>query len=404
MTIEQTAPSADETTLRNQDLRTLVNMLQQQHTQKADFVAPAAAIRAEEGMIVVNGVEAKLSADGVTQVDGEYRPTHTFLTGLASKLDVPVGYMKRIHQNRPDLFDANVNGWLHGRKAKTRLRDGQPELIRDAVPGDDRSFLVRTFRGEEGPGLGRALLSDKFKMIDNLDALFATLDGVKAAGVAVDIRGCDLTDSRMYVRIQAEEIKAYASTLLKGYRSPFTGATGDENPTVFAGFVISNSEVGAGAYTITPQLVVQVCDNGLTINVDVQRAVHIGARMAEGLINWSDETREKEIDLMRAKTRDAVRTFLDVEYVTRTVARLEETAGKPITEADKVVRSVGKKLAFSEEQISGILDHFIQGGQITAGGVMQAVTSYAQTIGSADVAAEVEAQGVKAMELAAAAR
>jgi hypothetical protein len=200
----------------------------------------------------------------------------------------------------------------------------------------------------------------------------------------------------------ATSMAAYAPELLKGYRSPFTGAIGDENPTVFAGFIISNSEVGAGAFTITPQLVVQVCDNGMTITKDVQRSVHIGSRMAEGLIRWSDDTHAKEVELIRSKTRDAVRTFLDVDYVTRVIGDLERTAGRPISGADKVVRTVGKKLAFSDEHISGILDHFIQGGQRTAGGVLQAVTSYAQTIDSADTAAEVEAQGIRAMELAAA--
>ncbi|WP_158292728.1 MULTISPECIES: hypothetical protein [Kribbella] len=39
------------------------------------------------------------------------------------------------------------------------------------VTGDTRSFLVRTFRGSEGRRLGRTLLSDKFTLIDNLDAL-----------------------------------------------------------------------------------------------------------------------------------------------------------------------------------------------------------------------------------------
>ncbi|MFG1820608.1 DUF932 domain-containing protein [Kribbella sp. NPDC049174] len=402
MTIEQTSPAADETTLRNKDLKALAAMLQEQQTRKVDFVAPAASIRAEEGMIVVTGAEAELTEDGVTQVDGVYQPTSVMLDGLAAKLDVPVGYLKRTHRTRPDLWDANVNGWLHGRKPKIRNRDGEHELIRPAVPGDDRSFLVRTFRGEQGPGLGRAFLSDGYKLIDNLDALMATLDGVRAAGVDIDVRGCDLSDSRMYVRLLAPQISAYAPELLKGYRSPFTGATGDENPTVFAGFVISNSEVGAGAYSITPQIVVEICGNGATITKDVQRSVHVGSRMAEGLIRWSDETRAKEIELIRSKTKDAVRTFLDVGYVTRVIADLEKTAGKPIDGADKVVRAVGKKLAFSEEQISGVLDHFIQGGQRTAGGVLQAVTSYAQTIKSADAAADVEAQGVKAMELAAA--
>ncbi|WP_202873456.1 hypothetical protein [Kribbella capetownensis] len=149
---------------------------------------------------------------------------------------------------------------------------------------------------------------------------------------------------------------------------------------MFAGFVFSNSEVGAGALTLAPQLVVQVCDNGLTINKEIRREIHRGGPLADGLIRWSDETRKKEIELIRSKTKDAVTTFLDVDYVTRAIADLEATASKPIGSADKVVRAVGKKLAFSEDQIDGILDHFIAGGQRTAGGVLQAVTSYAQTI------------------------
>jgi hypothetical protein len=388
MTIENTFNAAGETNLRNQDLSALAQMLKTQQTEKVDFVAPAQQIRADNGLVVINGAEAKLTEHGVTQVDGIYRPTSVMIDGFAAKLGVPVGYLKKTHRDRPDLFDANVNGWLHGNHA--------------GVPGDDRSFLVRTFRGDHGPGLGRALLSDKFKLIDNLDALTATLDGVRAAGVPIDIRGCDLTESRMYVRIQAEQIKAYAPTLLKGYRSPFSGASGDDNPTVFAGFVISNSEVGAGAFTLTPQLVVQVCDNGMTITKDVRRAVHVGSRMDEGLIQWSDETREQEINLIRSRTRDAVRTFLDVGYVTRQITKLEQIAGKPLDGAADVVRTVGKKLTFSETHIDGVLDHFISGGQRTAGGVLQAVTAYAQVIADADVAANIEAQGIRAMELAAA--
>ena len=72
----------------------------------------------------MNGAEAELTEDGVTQVDGVYRPTSTFLNGIASKLDVPVGYLNRMHQTRPDLFDANVNGWLHGAKAKAGCATG----------------------------------------------------------------------------------------------------------------------------------------------------------------------------------------------------------------------------------------------------------------------------------------
>jgi hypothetical protein len=45
---------------------------------------------------------------------------------------------------------------------------------------------------------------------------------------------------------------------------------------VFSGFVISNSETGCGAFTLTPRLVVQVCRNGMTIT-----------RMRYGLCTWA---------------------------------------------------------------------------------------------------------------------
>lgn len=391
-----------ETTLRNRDLRELSQLLMDEHARKVDVVAPAAQIRADEGVILISGAEPQISADGVTTADGSYRPTTVMLDGLASKLNVPVGYLKKMHASRPDLFDANVNGWLHGRKAKVRRTGDGFEEVRPPVAGDDRKFLARLFRGESGTGIARALLSDSYKLIDNLDALTAALDGVRSAGVEVEIRGCDLTDSRMYVRVQCEAVQALAPELLKGYRSPFTGASGDDNPTVFAGFVIANSEVGSGAFTITPQLIVQVCSNGMTVTKDALRAIHLGTKKDEGIIRWSEGTQQKEIELIRSRTTDAVKTFLDVDYITGVIAGLEETAARPVSAADKVVKSVAKKLTFSEEHTAGVLEHFIKGGQHTAGGIMQAVTSYAQLIPNADEAAQVEAQGIRAMELAAA--
>jgi hypothetical protein len=51
--------------------------------------------------------------------------------------------------------------------------------------------------------------------------------------------------------------------------------------------------------------------------------------------------------------------------------------------------------------VTGKLAHFIRGGQLTAGGVMQAVTSVAQTLDDADTAADLEAQALRVMDLAA---
>jgi len=52
--------------------------------------------------------------------------------------------------------------------------------------------------------------------------------------------------------------------------------------------------------------------------------------------------------------------------------------------------------------VTGKLTHFICGGDVTAGGVMHAVTSVAQTLPDADAAHEMESAALRALDIAAA--
>ena len=371
-----------QTETRNATLTDLMALLREQHARKLDVVVPAVALRSIDGVIRITGTEPVLTEDGVTLADGLYLPTSVADGHIADRLQIPVKYLRRMRETRPDLYDANVNGWLHGRRPLMR---GE-EVIREASAADARSFLGRMFKGDDTDitGILRALLSDRYGVMDHIDVLMASLDGIKAAGVNVDIAACNLTETRMTVKVTAPEVQAYAPELLKGYRSPFTGATGDENPTVFAGFILSNSETGGGAFTITPQITVQVCANGMTITKDAMKQVHLGGRLEEGVIRWGEDTQNKALELVQAKTRDAVSTFLDVDYVTQTITRLEEKAGEPVAQ-DKV-RDITKALKYTETQIDGILGYFIAGQQNTLGGVVNAVTAWSQTLENPDEA------------------
>lgn len=386
-----------ETTTRNATLQDLAAMLQSQGAHKLDVVAPAASLRSEGGLLHVAGTRVAMDENGVTTTDGVFRPTDVFDEGVSDKLGIPRSYLRKMRDTRPDLYDANVNGWLHGLAADATNGD-------EGVAGDKRSFFVRTFQSDEDEvGVARALMSDRYSVIDNFDVLTATLSGIKAAGVPVQIDKSDLTDRRMYVHVRCEEIAALAPDLLRGYRSPFGGGDGTANPTVFAGLVVSNSEVGAGAFSITPRLIVEVCSNGMTVNKDAMRAVHTGSKLEAGVVKWSAETQQKSLELITSRTADAVRTFLDVDYMRKVIAEITADASVeiPASEAATVVETVAKKLLFTQEQQDGILGHFIQGGQLTAGGVMHAVTSYAQTVDDADTAHELERSGMRVLALAA---
>lgn len=373
-------------TARNATLADLVTILRDQHGRKVDVVAPATAIRSHGGTWVVAGAEPVIDADGVGVTDGRYIPTDHADGNLANRLGIPRTYLRRLRDTRLDLYDANVNGWLHGKRR--HRADGDPEVLADPDP---RSFLIRAFRGDDGGGIARAMLSDRYRIVDNLDVLTAALDGIRDAGVDVEIEAADLTETRMMVRVACPAVHDYAPDLLAGYRSPFTGASGSDNPVVSAGLVVSNSEVGGGAFIIVPRLRVEVCRNGMTIPKDALRSVHLGGRMDDGVIRWSDDTQQRNLDLVRAQTRDAVSTFLDVEYVKAKIADMRTQAGTPIDKPADTVTSVAKALKFSDEQADAILNHFIAGAQPTAMGLVNAVTSVAQTVTSGDVAADMEA-------------
>jgi hypothetical protein len=380
--------------MRNAEIQDLIETLRDQHARKVDLIIPAKEIVSEFGKIRISGAPTVLGDDGVTDPNGLYAPTAVFDETLAAKLDVPAHYLRRLRETRrQDLIDANINGLLHGEVNASEPRWEPPNA-------DQRSFMLRLFTGGgESDGVARAALSDRYGIIDNIDVLMASLEGMRATGTPIKVEGCDLSDRRMYMRVSAPEIQALAPELLKNYRSPFTGDMGADNPTVFAGFVISNSEVGGGAFTVTPRLVIRVCTNGMTVTKDALRAVHLGGKQDDGLIRWGQDTARKQLELVKLRTRDAVRTFLDVDYMTRVIADATERAGKPVEKPVETIKSVGKTLGYSKADQDGILDHFIKGADATSGGLMQAVTSYAQTVGNADTASDLEGSALRILSL-----
>ncbi|MFE2302741.1 DUF932 domain-containing protein [Streptomyces sp. NPDC059445] len=382
------ATTAAPRSARNADLRDLVTMLEDHRERKLDVVMSASALSFRDGNVQVEGIERQITAGGVTTVDGTYRPTAVADEHVAEKLNIPVSYLRRMRAENVPLLDENVNAWLR--------------------KDPSRRFMLRALRGDSAPGaapaegVARALMSDSYKVMDNLDILFAALEGVQEAGHPTDVTGCDLTDRRMYVRVESKAVEVMAPELLSGYRSPFDGRSGNELPVVSAGFVITNSEVGSGAWSVTPRVVMQVCTNGLTLPMDVMRAVHVGAKHGEGVVSWSQETQKKELAVITSKTADAVRTFLSRDYVEAKLREIQAAAGKPVAEPTKTIEHVTSALKVNKETRDTILAHFVRGGQMTAGGVMQAVTSTAQTLADADQAAALEALALPALTAAAA--
>lgn len=392
---------------RNADLQSLVTILQTQREARLDAVVPAQAIRSERGVLQVAG----LGAEGVENVGvGSFRPTDIMDGHLAEKLGIPLRYLRNLRENRVDLFDANVNGWLQG--------NGQAGDETYVGP-DGRKFYLRTFKPASmfDEGIARALMSDQYKAMDNLDVTLSALGAIRDSGIETHVVRTNLTERGMNVRVAAPGIATLAPVLLENYRSPNSGWTLDaaraaarregsayepgKEPVVFAGFDIGNSETGGGATILTPVLTLEICGNGLKFTMNALRHVHLGSKLAEGQVRWSAETQQRNLALVESQARDAVSTFLDREYITELLRPVEEKASVVLENPAKVIEVVAKEQRFSEETAAGILSHFVRGGQGTAGGVLNAVTSYAQEVEDADLADELESGALRCLEVAA---
>jgi hypothetical protein len=231
----------------------------------------------------------------------------------------------------------------------------------------------------------------------------------------------------MFVRFIAPAVEFGVRELLRDYRSPWAAGASDEGrhggwtvqrareaagregrayvpgaePIGWAGFEVRNSELGYGRTTITPRAEIEACGNGLKIVADLLGRTHLGARMDEGVVEWSEETQRIQLKLITSQAADAVRSFLDPTYWNRQVAELAVKADRPVADPTdgKVIATVAKELGFSEAQRKTVFDHFLRGGQFTAGGVMNAITSAAQVQADGDTAAEMEGTALRALEL-----
>lgn len=396
MTITHTRPAQYG---RNLEVGQMHRMLTDISAASVDLNIPASRLGFYGGKLELANIDPVITDTGVADLNGRFDLTHTAVGHLGGLADIPPRYLRTCLATNVPLFDENLNSWMtHDKLA-------------------EKNVLVRILTGidPENPdviGQARAFLSDRFDgSKDNLPLLLAVLDGIRQAGIRadqLDIKG-DLTEDRMYMIVRAPEIHGFAHELLQGYRSPYGNGLGTahggldaENlPIIEAGLLIQNSETGGAALKITPRVVVRACSNGLQQTVDSMRQVHLGAKLNEGQVEWSTDTRRAANELARSQATDAVKSYLNVSYVEKVIERLTEDATTPIKEVKKTIEVVAKEQNYTEAEAESILGFFIDGGQRTAGGVMQAITAAVQQIDDPQRAYDIEATAVDAMKVAA---
>lgn len=334
-----------EAPVQSNPLQEIVSTLEEQNKVKSDIVIPAGHVRYDDGFLHISGAG--------------YRMTELCHEQAAEKLGIPISYYRKLRSEYPELLAENVNGWL-GKKVQTK-------------------YLLRTFAYPETgvESVCRAMLSNRYNILDNYDVLLTALKAIKDAGVNVKIQEAKVTEKRMYLHIVAPEIEVQADALLRDYigRKDREGVGNG----IISGLSISNSEVGMGTFEICPKAMILKCLNGAMDRSAAVKRVHLGAKMDTSVIDWSQGTKNKNYELIMEMTRDAVRTFLSADYLGNMVRKLEKAKGIEIEYPEGIVEHLSREMGIvDDQQKADILRHFMQDGDHTGLGVFQAITRNAQ--------------------------
>jgi len=340
--------------------RSLVNLAQELDRQlvtKRDLVLPASLLqcRTEEGG------ELKMIVDS-KHGDGEYGVTDLARRQLADKLKIPVTYFERMRTEQPALLDRNVNTWL--------AQDGERRMI-------------RTLDGKV-----RAVLSDRYRRLDNYDLaenvlpILQRLEGARFESV-------ELTDTRMYLKVVTPRVQ-------------FEVAPGD---VVQAGIVITNSEVGQGTLSVQPLVYRLVCRNGLIASDHALRKTHVG-RTVQGesdvVTVFRDDTLAADDKAFFLKVRDVVEAAVSETTFRLVAQKLQKTRDIRLTgDPVKAVEVLSNRYTLNEGERTGVLRHLIAEGDLSAYGLVNAVTHFSQDVDDYDRATEFEALGGRLIELSA---
>lgn len=277
-------------------------------------------------------------------------------------LKIPATYYDRMRREYPQLLTLNANGWFAQ----------MPQAKR----------MLRTL-----DGTARALLSDRYRRIDNFEVASAVLPIIsRMEGAGVE--SCELTDSRMYLKVVNPRVTA---EIKKG-------------DIVQAGVLISNSEVGMGSVTVSPLIYRLVCSNGMIAEDGKLRKYHVGRanESREDFSIYRNETIEADDKAFLMKLEDSVKAAVDQARFAAIVDKLRESTEATFQpqQVQQVVELASKEYGFTDSESSGILGHLAAGGDLSLYGLANAVTRQAQDVASYDRSTELEAAGYRIITMA----
>ncbi|MBF0239186.1 MAG: hypothetical protein HQM12_15915 [SAR324 cluster bacterium] len=237
---------------------TIVQHLYDQEASKHDFL--------------VSNQHLTMRDDGTLdiQAQGNFKLAEFALGQMATHLNIPRDYVRRMAGSATGLLAHNINHWLQQTEAKRTVRTLGNNL--------------------------RTYLSDRYKILDHLPLMQAISPSIMQNGL--QIVSANISEEKLYLKAISPRLNG---EVRRGMRC--------------TGVVISNSEIGAGSLAVKPLIFRLVCTNGMVMDTATKR-YHVGKRNEfEDFEEYiSDEARIAEEKSLFLKLRDVIQGSLREEF------------------------------------------------------------------------------------------
>jgi len=341
------------------DIVELAKELKRQEQTRVDVVVPTEQLKMETTLADADVMmSVPVQQEDETFEDRLFGITEFAHGQIADKTGIPRKYYEKLRESEKNkLLAENVNSWL---------------------PEKDKR-LVRILDGNV-----RALLSDRYRVIDNYDIQTLAIEEflkIRNSGMNLDIQRLDLTETHMYIKALSKDLVDEIIDKPKNRTDPVGG-----------GIIIRNSEVGAGAFRVEPFMLVYRCTNGL-IGEDRFVKVHLGRERGIGIIDWSDDTLRLEDEALWSKITDMIHATFDPKIFHAWVDKLNGVAQVEIEKPKIAVDNIVKRYRFSKQQHEDLLNQFMKESP-TQYGMSMAVTRLAQLEGKEDYDAQIKMEEI----------
>ena len=331
------------------EIRDLAAEIERQARGKIDFVVDTRNLK----MVLDGGPKLQFPGPEGDALRMGIRPwAHS---QIAEKTQIPARYYERCRVEAADLLCENVNRWIVEKERR----------------------MLRTLDGHV-----RAVVSDRFRALDNFDLFFACAKVFDEVGA--QIMRADLSDTRFYMRAVRPDIRA---PLIDPRRHEFV------NDEICSGVVVSNSEVGAGALKVEEYALRLKCVNGV-IGEDIYERIHLGEKMKAGIL--SPETISATTHTIWLHVRDYIRHAFSIERLQGWAEMYNRTQKVLLPEPTKLTQGSWSGLDVSEYEKNRILKHLFEDNEgQTQFGLINAVTATARDLADAERRAALEHLGYR---------